>query len=49
MTRLVIAGGRIVDQAGERAGDVVVEAGRVVAVTGGVARADGDIVLDARG
>ena len=37
MTRLVIAGGRIVDQAGERAGDVVVDAGRVVAVTEGVA------------
>ncbi len=49
MTRLVIVGGRIVDQGGERAGDVVVEAGRVVAVTEGVARADGDSVLDARG
>jgi dihydroorotase len=46
MTRLVISGGTILDQAGERIADVAVEDGRIVEVGVGLV---GDTVLDATG
>jgi dihydroorotase len=48
-SRLVITGGRIVDQHGERTGDVLVEAGTVAAVGAGIEPLDGDVQLDAAG
>ncbi len=49
VTRVVLTGGRIVDETGERRGAVVIEGDRIVAV-GGDATADGDdVVLDAAG
>lgn len=49
MTRLVITGGTLLDQHGERAGNVVIADGRIVAAGPEVAAADGDTVLDASG
>lgn len=46
MTRLVISGGTILDQTGERVADVAVEDGRIVEVGVGLA---GDTMLDATG
>ncbi len=46
MTRLVIVGGTLLDQRGERVGDVAVQDGRVVEVGVGLR---GDTTLDARG
>jgi dihydroorotase len=46
--RTVIRGGRLLDQTGERSGDVAIEAGRISAV-GEVDAAEGDAVLDAAG
>lgn len=46
MTRLVISGGTILDQTGERIADVAVEDGRIVEVGVGLV---GDTVLDATG
>ena len=46
MTRLVIAGGTLLDQRGERVGDVAVQDSRVVEVGVGL---QGDTTLDARG
>ena len=48
MTRLVITGGTLLDQHGERAGDLAIEDGHIVAVRDGAgARLIGDTVLDA--
>ena len=48
MTRLVITGGTLLDQHGERAGDLAIEDGHIVAVRDGAgARLTGDTVLDA--
>ena len=49
MTRLVITGGTLLDQHGERAGNVAVVDGRIVAAGPDVVAADGDTVLDATG
>jgi dihydroorotase len=49
VSRVLITGGRIVDQAGERHGDVVVEQGRIVAAGSDVLADADDVVLDARG
>ena len=46
VTRLVIRGGMLLDQTGERTGDVAVESGRIVEVGDGL---KGDTVLDANG
>ncbi|MFM2077187.1 MAG: hypothetical protein RJA49_1077, partial [Actinomycetota bacterium] len=46
MTRLVISGGTVLDQTGERVADVAVEDGRIVDVGPGLV---GDSVLDATG
>lgn len=48
MSALVITGGRIVDQSGERAGGVLIEGDRIVAV-GSFDAPDGVTVLDAAG
>lgn len=47
--RLIITGGRIVDQGGERRGDVAVVDGVIAEVADVIAAADGDTVLDAAG
>ena len=49
MTSVLISGGRVLDQTGERAADVRIESGRVVEVGAGLAAGDGDDVLDATG
>lgn len=49
MTRLVITGGTLLDQSGERAGNVAVVDGRIEAVGTDVVAAEGDTVLDATG
>lgn len=49
MTRTLITGGTLLDQAGERRGDVAVENGRIVEVGSPLLPADGDTVLDATG
>jgi dihydroorotase len=46
MSRVVIRGGTLLDQSGERSGDLAIEAGRVVEVG---AQLRGDSVLDAQG
>ena len=45
-TRLVIRGGTLLDQTGERAGDLAIESGRIVELGNGL---NGDEVLDAKG
>jgi dihydroorotase len=47
--RLVIRGGTVIDQRGERRADVLVEAGRVSAVDEAVTAPRGSVVLDAGG
>ncbi len=49
MSRVLISGGTLLDQQGERASDVVVENGRIVAVGQGLKGQAGDTVLDATG
>ena len=49
MTRTLITGGTLLDQAGERRGDLAVENGRIVEVGSALQAADGDTVLDATG
>ena len=49
MTRTLITGGTLLDQYGERAGDVAIEDGRIVDVGSGVLAAPGDLTLDATG
>ncbi len=49
MTRTLITGGTLLDQYGERAGDVAIEDGRIVDVGSGVRAAPGDLTLDATG
>ena len=50
MTRLILSGGTLLDQSGERAGDVAIENGRIVQVSDGVGPGlTGDRVLDATG
>jgi dihydroorotase len=49
MTRTLITGGTLLDQAGERRGDVAVESGRIVEVGTGLQAREGDTVLDATG
>jgi len=49
MSRLVIRGGTVLDQTGERAGDVVIENGRIAAVGEKVDTLAADTVLDAKG
>lgn len=49
MTRTLITGGTLLDQAGERRGDVAVENGRIVEVGSPLLPADGDTVLDGTG
>ena len=46
MSRLVITGGTLLDQSGERAGDLAIENGRIVEVGAGLT---GDVTLDATG
>jgi dihydroorotase len=46
---LFISGGTVIDQHGERKADVLIEAGRVVAVEEGLHRPEGATVLDAGG
>jgi dihydroorotase len=46
---LVIRGGTVTDRTGERSADVLIEAGRVVAVEQGLAKPRGATVLDAGG
>jgi len=46
MSRLVITGGTLLDQSGERAGDLAIEDGRIVEVGLGLT---GDVALDATG
>ena len=48
MTRIVIAGGALLDQTGSRSGDIAIEGGRIVDVGSGLASAT-DTVLDASG
>ena len=48
MSRIVITGGTLLDQSGERVGDVAIEDGRISAVGTGLARPT-DTVLDAAG
>ena len=48
MSRIVITGGTLLDQSGERVGDVAIENGRISAVGTGLASAT-DTVLDAAG
>jgi dihydroorotase len=47
--RLVIRGGTVIDQHGERRADVLVEAGRVASVEEGIEAPSGALVLDAGG
>ena len=49
MTGILITGGRLLDQAGERAGDVRVADGRITEVGSGLAPDDGDELIDATG
>jgi dihydroorotase len=49
MTRTIITGGTLLDQSGERAGDVAIEGGRIVEVGSGLAVRAGDLTLDATG
>ncbi|MDO8390247.1 MAG: dihydroorotase [Actinomycetota bacterium] len=51
MSRLVITGGTLLDQTGQRAGDLAIEDGRIVEVGSGLAgdAVRGDMVLDAGG
>ncbi len=49
MTRLLITGGTLLDQGGERPGDVAIEDGRIVEVGSDLQPGDGEMVLDARG
>jgi len=49
VTRLVIRGGTLLDQAGERVGDVAIEDGRIAAIDDSIGDVQGDTVLDARG
>lgn len=49
MTRLLITGGTLLDQSGERPGDVAVEDGRIVEVGNDLQPGEGELVLDARG
>ena len=48
MTRIIITGGTLLDQTGERVGDIAIENGRISAVGAGLAEAT-DTVLDATG
>ena len=48
-TRTVITGGTLLDQSGERPGNVAIENGRIVQVGADVQPAEGDVVLDAAG
>jgi dihydroorotase len=47
--RTLITGGTLLDQSGQRRGDVAVDAGRIVEVAESIAPDDGDTVLDATG
>lgn len=49
MTRLLITGGTLLDQGGERPGDVAIEDGRIVEVGNDLKPGEGELVLDARG
>ena len=49
MTRILITGGTLLDQHGERAGDIAIDAGRITEVATAIRPADGDTVLDATG
>ena len=46
---ILITNGRLIDQAGDRAADVRVDAGTIVEVGTGLQPADGDDVIDASG
>jgi dihydroorotase len=46
---LVVRGGRVVDQAGERAADVAIADGRIAAIDSTIEPGEGDTVLDAAG
>lgn len=48
-SRLLIQGGRVLDQTGERRADVVVEGDRIVAVDASIEAGSDDVVLDAAG
>ena len=47
MSRLVITGGTLLDQSGERPGSIAVVDGRIVEVAGTIDASEGDTVLDA--
>ena len=49
MTGILITGGRLLDQAGERTGDIRVADGRITEVGAGLAPDDGDELIDATG
>ena len=49
MSELLITGGRVVDESGERVADVRVRDGAIVEVAPGLARGGGALVLDAEG
>ena len=49
MTRTLITGGTLLDQAGERRGDLAIENGSIVEVGSALQPAEGDTVLDAIG
>ncbi len=46
---VLISGGRLVDQSGERPGDVRIEADRIVEVGDSLSPSDGEQVVDATG
>src|ERR671921_84735 len=49
MGRIVIRGGTVLDQRGERRADVAIAAGSITAVAESIDADDGDVVLDATG
>ena len=49
MGRIVVTGGTLLDQTGERTGDVAIENGRISAVGADVVAGATDTVLDATG
>ncbi len=48
-SRIVITGGTLLDQTGQRVGDVAIEGGRIIAVGADAAASATDVVLDATG